>query len=32
VVNFSVPINAGPERTGSLSVGGQTFWVIQKAP
>ncbi len=32
VVNFSVPINAGPERTGSLSVGGQTFWVIQRAP
>ena len=32
VVNFSVAINAGPERTGSLSVGGQTFWVIQKAP
>ncbi len=32
VVNFSVAVNAGPERTGSLTVGAQTFWVIQRAP
>jgi hypothetical protein len=31
-VNFSVAANAGPERTGSLTIGAQTFWVIQKAP
>jgi hypothetical protein len=29
-INFSVAVNAGPERTGSLTVGGQTFWVIQR--
>jgi hypothetical protein len=32
VVNFSVAVNSGPERTGSLTVGDQTFWVIQRAP
>lgn len=29
-VNFSVAVNSGPERTGSLTVGGQTFWVMQR--
>jgi hypothetical protein len=32
VVNFSVGVNAGPERTGSLAVGETPFWVIQCAP
>jgi hypothetical protein len=29
LVNFSVAVNAGPQRVGSLTVGGQTFWVTQ---
>jgi hypothetical protein len=29
VVNFHVAVNTGPARTGSLTVGGQTFWVMQ---
>ena len=30
VVNFSVAVNTGPQRAGSLTVGGQTFWVTQE--
>lgn len=29
VVNVSVAVNTGPSRTGSLTVGDATFWVIQ---
>jgi trimeric autotransporter adhesin len=32
IVNFHVGVNAGPQRTGSLSIGDQTFWIIQKQP
>ena len=30
LVNFHVGANAGPSRTGSLRIGDQIFWVIQK--
>ena len=29
VVNFSVLVNTGPLRVGTLTIGGQTFWVTQ---
>ena len=29
-VNFLVTPNLGPQRAGSLTVGGQTFWITQK--
>ena len=32
VVNFSVVVNTGTERVGTLTIGGQTFWVTQGAP
>ena len=31
-VNFLVTPNLGPQRAGSLTVGGQTFWITQKQP
>jgi len=30
IVNFRVVVNTGPQRIGSLSIGDQTFWVIQR--
>lgn len=32
IVNFLVTPNIGPQRAGSLSVGGQTFWITQRQP
>jgi hypothetical protein len=29
MVNFSVAVNLGPQRVGSLTIGGQAFWVTQ---
>ena len=30
LVNFSVAVNAGAQRVGTLTIGGQTFWITQE--
>jgi hypothetical protein len=32
LVNFSVAVNAGAQRVGTLTIGGQTFWITQDPP